>query len=273
MRHAAKPNYRELGAELRKLKSDFLRNKRRGLNNAPFDPTLPAANIRLMYEYAIKPTISDIANIHQQLATIVNDVQRDFQTAGEKEQKSHYTEVIENYKSYTWMTGYNPYVLGDIVKSIFTATLSYTYKYTMRDEIDAFMTYWGLKGNFEALWNAAPFTFLADYFIKIGNAVHMMEHDGNVILTPSQYCESILQLAQHGTFVLGGNPVLEDCHFVVNGKYHNNPTKPVLIAGNQSSIFQRRLTLPNKGSALPRFVPPTWGQTLNMLALARCFIG
>lgn len=273
MRHAAKPNYRELGATLRKLKSDFLRNKRKGLNNKPFDPTLPLANIRLINEYAIKPTLRDISDIHKQLGIIVRAAQEQFQTRGFETQKSHYSETVDHVVNLVKIgsSESTPYSKGYVGKSKFTATMSYTYDYEMRNDIDAFLKFWGLTGNWEVFWNATPFTFLADYFIKIGKAVHMMEYDRNVNLIPSQYCESTLHESLAGTFNYTNSTSV--CHWLVNAdRYYPVNTEPFLLTGVRSTIYDRVNTSPNKGSALPRFAVPTWGQTANMLALARCFL-
>jgi hypothetical protein len=270
MKHAAKFDYRAISDNLRKLKSNFLRQKRKGLNGAPFDPSLPAANIRLVYEYAIKPTLSDVSTILNQLGIIVREAQQEFQLAGEESQKSHYSEEIIHTNSVVRKAA--SYGEGNLNSSRFTATLSYKYDYAMRSDIDAFMTYWGLSGTWEAFWNAIPFSFLADYFCKIGKAVHMMERDRNVSLTTDQYCESVLNDSSYGVFTFADSTVKEQA-WVINGKYRNGPlATPVFISGLRSTIFHRVLTHPNKGTATPRFSVPTWGQKLNMLALARCFL-
>jgi hypothetical protein len=263
-------------ANFRALKGKLLslRNYHKNKTKKDLDLTLPAANIHLINQFAIKPTMSDLSSIFVQLGQIVRQAQQEFQRAGDDSQRSHYSETEVQQEELTrGAANYWPWMSGSYVDHRFTATMVYDYRYSMRSELDAMMTYWGLTGNFEALWNATPFTFLWDYFMKVSKAVHAMEIDRNVDVHCTQYSESILSQSTTGRYFLG-NPILPNCNLevVVNGAYYMNPSTPIFINGLRSSHYRRVLTDPNKGSALPRFAVPTWAQTANILALARCFL-
>ena len=226
-----------------------------------------SAQARLINEFALKPLISDCGKILAQAGEIVNDVQRQFKDQGEELNTSHYSEENEISSSLTPGT-YNSYwwAYGSLEKQRFTATHEYRYSYTMRKESEAFKRYWGLNMTPEVIWNATPFSFLVDYFAKVGQAIHFMTGDPNVKLFSSQYCESILQDYQSG-YITTGDP---RANLTINGRY------PIvggeLLTGHTSSLYQRKVCSPNKGAALPRLRLPNSNQGKNMAALAICFI-
>lgn len=234
------------------------------------------ARFRLLKEFAVDPLISDLCVLHQQLGTIVRDAQQDFFERGEKTQARHYSEEFVLQDSLVNETGNSWYFAKGFFKStVFTATMEYRYHYDMRSEFDAFMKYWGLVPSLETFWNGTPFTFLFDYFIKVGNAIHTMSVDPRVSLQKVQYCESFLTRHISGRCTSGaaefppypGRNVL----LCVNGKCTKG-RRGVPISGYKGTTYVRNVKEPNKGSALPRLSFPSTGQTLNILALVRCFL-
>ena len=223
------------------------------------------AQARLINEFALKPLISDWANILAQSGEIVRNVQKEFQKKGLSDQVRHYSETY--YKTNTASHSTNAwYGWGTKDKSVFTATLEYHYDYSMRSDSDAFLKYWGLKVTPEVIWNAIPFSFLADYFLKIGKSIHAMKTDPNVSLLKTQYCESILRTYDSGYVTVAGPNV----NLVVNGV--ENPSDGSCITGITGTHYKRRVTAPNRGSAIPRISLPSGRQGANMAALAVCFI-
>lgn len=226
-----------------------------------------AAQARLINEFAIKPLISDMGNILAQAGEIVNEIQAEFKKQGEEGSTSHYSEVFNiqdnlvpgTYNSYWKASGYYE-------ELIFTATHNYFYNYTMRSESEAFKRYWGLQCTPEVIWNAIPFSFLVDYFAKVGQSIHMMTKDPNTEVLSAQYCESILRTASNGYHVTGD----PRANLTVNGKYPVGRGTP--ISAYTSTHYQRRVCEPNKGSALPKLKLPNGEQGKNMAALALCFI-
>ena len=115
------------------------------------------------------------------------------------------------------------------------------------------------------MWNAIPFSFLVDYFYKVGNAIHAMSVDPNVQLLQRQYCESICRTYANGV-VTTGDPRATLC---LNGKIVGAGSAQ---SGYTGSIYVRQVKEPNKGSATPKISLPSGRQGTNMAALARCFI-
>lgn len=237
-----------------KLKGD------RGL----FDPTLPLAKTHLANEFAIKPLISDLVNIHKQMYDVVMDAQSEFALKGMAGNTRHYSEdfVLDQAltKSSKWWKD------GMHYQTRFTATLDYTFTYECRSFFEAFTRYWGLEFTAEALWNMIPFSFLLDYVLKVGNAVAIMEHDPRVKTFVSQYCESLCTERTYGAHI--------DCDYhaspvIVNNKFAYGMN---LVSGSKASLYTRRVTAPNKGAVLPRLAAPSLKQGVNTAALLRVLL-
>lgn len=264
VKHGMKFNYKNLKAEFKFLLKYFRRAAR--------DPSKPLAQAHLTKEFALKPLIRDIKEIHAQLGQLVREVQADFEAQGHELQKTHYSENLAYEDNLTRKSSsdFNIY-LGTQKQTKFTATMEYKYKYSMRPEMDAFLKYWGLNGSFEAYWNMVPFTFLVDYFIKIGDSFHAMETDPNVELLAKQYCESVLTQFDSGMFLVSHPNAYA---YVVDGVYYNpqSAIRPVLTGGLRGTMYERRVTHPNRGLYIPRVSLPSFKQKQNMLALARCFL-
>lgn len=235
------------------------------------DPTVPAAKGLLTYNLAIAPLVSDLGKIFQQANEIVREAQQLFNDAGETEQKSHYSEILEvvDNRSAPYVDGeYCRY--GTFKSTKFTATMRYKYDYSMRPTIDAWMKYWGLAGSFSTFWNMIPFSFVVDYFVQIGNSIRAMEHDPNVDLHRVSYGESLYTEFNNG-YSLSDHPYR--LAHVINGVYYpphlGNGT---LLSGHKGSIFSRRACDPYYGPATPKIKWPSTKQALNMAALVRCLL-
>lgn len=228
--------------------------------------SLLAAQLHLTNEFAIKPLISDLSHIFVQSNQIIEDVQNEFKSKGLEKNTRHFSETSEFKRAIT-PGRYNAMFFGsgELIKSLFTATLEFKYNYILRLETELFMKYWGLNFTPEVIWEAIPFSFLVDYFCKIGDAIHNVSLDKNCTVFTQQYCESILTTGQEGTFWRG----LSNSHAIVDGL----PAGPdALIAGRSYSSYVRRVVAPNRGLPTPKFKLPSGKQGLNMVALARCFI-
>jgi hypothetical protein len=255
---------------LKQLASMFNRNTRRSPVSAPnaANRALDAiAEARLVNEFAIKPLIQDIITIHLELKEMIDELQEDFYSAGTDENTRHYSEEFEHSASLS-RDNFGGLFTGYRYTTLFTATLKYTYTYRMRSTLDAIKQYYGLNLTAEALWNAIPFSFLADYFVNIGKTLHIMEHDPNVRTIAHEYCESLLTANRLGSFILPGDvrtktPVLVD---------HQHVTSDTLVTGTESSLYTRRVAWPDYGPVAPRFKLPSYGQNLNMLALAKSLL-
>jgi hypothetical protein len=248
---------------LRKLRN-FFRRKRK-----LFDPTKPIAQAHLTNEFALKPLLSDIYTIVCQINQNVLDAQSDFADAGLGRNARHYSEtaVIDDTGFTANTYRYYNQGSGVIEWQRFTATMEYSYQYSARSSIDAFMRYWGLTPSWEAIWNAIPFSFVVDYFIKVGNSIAAMEKDPNVELELHQYCESILSKRQTGSFFIKERAlrgtIISDGRSVQDEYF--------LHSGRETSLYTRRVAAPNKGAVLPRISMLSSKQGANLAALLRCF--
>jgi hypothetical protein len=250
---------------IRKIRN-FLRRKRRWV-----DPTRPLAEAHLTWFLALKPLLSDISAISKQINEIVVQAQSEFADAGLGRNSRHYSETEVFTDTISWY-GAPSYHLGDgsYDRQTFTATMEYNYIYSARNSLDAFMRYWGLVPTYEVLWNAVPFTFVIDYFIKVGDSIAAMEKDPNVDLKLMQYCESILSSRGYGRFLnpdhVHGRMAVID-RSLVQGMVH-----PRVISGTLSSLYTRSVVAPNKGAALPRLDPISPREGVTLAALLRCFL-
>lgn len=259
-----------LNKPLRKL-SNMARRLRR---KPKFDISKPLAELHLANEFALKPLISDIVNISCQIDELFTTVQQEFADAGRERNTRHYSEDFllteEPSFSATDEARY-PHLFAGLVESLtFTASMEYCYQYDMRSTLSAFVKYWGLTASKEAIWNALPFSFLIDYFLKVGDALAINSRDKNVLLETSQYCESFLSERTSGRHIRRSylyGPIL-GCGENVT---YPAPSGYQLIAGDQTTFYTRQVTSPKTGPVMPRLATPSSKQGWNMLALARCF--
>ena len=242
-----------------------LKNFRRTFNHLKstpkFDPTKSVAQIHLTTEFGIKPLLSDLSQIWKQLGDIVKQAQAEFAEDGDNAQTRHYAETLATSNTFS----YSDWIGTGIKQStFFKATLRYKYNYTLRDDFSAFTKYWGLDGSFEAFWEATPFSFLVDYFIKIGKAIHAMETDPNVVTIPIEYCESLTTLKTSGVHMTPNGSIKLG---VIDGIL----TTSGLLSGYEAKLYTRRVVPPCKGLYIPLTAKPTDKQKLNIAAIVRSF--
>lgn len=235
--------------------------------------TKTMAEVHLAKVFAVDPTIRDLTTLHGQLVTLIKDVQQQFFDRGKDKQSSHYSETIVDDQTLPVYYDKNKYWMriGTRLHVLFTATMEYRYEYTMRSWFDALKRYYGLNVNASVVWNALPFSFVLDYFLKVGQAIDFMHTDPNVELRLMQYCESLLVTASCGTHYVPD----ERASMLINGGSHRNDSDDLspfpyeLIAGYKGTWYTRNVTMPNKGTALPRLTLPSSKQVGNLVALLR----
>lgn len=237
------------------------------------DPSKAVAGAWLTYQLAIRPTMMDFTNIMDALKTTVLEAQAKFKTAGEDEQTSHYSVVLDSIDERTVCTPTNAdwASCGTIAKCKWTATLKYKYDYRLRDATAGLAKYWGLYMTPETAWNVIPFSFIADYVLTIGRSLRAMERDPNVDILAMDYGESKKTSYSHGYSV---SETFRNLCMVIDEQYYIDPkkVKNQHISGVEGTIYEREKREPGKGVVLPRTKLPNTRQTLNLLALARCFL-
>jgi len=255
-------------SSLRKFFRSIKRKAREGKIDLLSTRTL--AELHLTNEYAIQPLIKDLHDITSQLYVKVKEAEEKFQRDGDEGYVSHWGQYLAikdemspmTYK-YTWRRS------GAFTSTYFNATMDYKYKYTCRSFLDAFAHFWGLNVTYKRLWDAVPFSFLADYVSNLGRSIDAAERDHNVLLTVSQYCESLRTTYAVGTFI---DPARTALGLVVNGKYYPTSEFYQLVAGDQGTHYRREVCAPNKGTVGLRIKMPKTRHQYNMLALLRCFM-
>jgi len=253
------------------VKEKALRNlgQQRNLTAAGVERMLSknVSSLWLQYTMAYLPLMKDIAAFSAAIACDVVTAQNKFSDAGLTKQKRHYSEYLTDNSTLvsTSSVSSGSWELWKKAVVKYTASMEYSYSYTMRSTRDAFVKYWGLTGSADNFWNAIPWSFLIDYFISIGKTLEMMQNDPNVDLRVLQYCESVLS---DTSVAMHLNPQAKDMHFIViDGKL---ATKLTPVHGFGKSEYHRTLTAPRKiGMILPKFKLPSQRQWMNIAALLR----
>ena len=270
-----------LGAFAKMKPWRIARALRRGVpRSKKFDPSRPIAGAYLTNALAIQPTLRDAASIMIQIRDMVLEKQAEFIEAGESTQKSHWSiDLCETLDGSTTSGIFFDTFTGKADYTRFTATMEYQYAYKARPLLDAFVKYWGLGITYEALWNAIPMGFVLDYFASIGTSIHNMEHDKNVDLRMSQYCESLLRYKGIGKYIkkpTSPYSLQATSTAYINGdlsravELGNSPR--VHVSGYSGSTYTRVVKAPNQGAALPILRLPSNKQWTTMAALLRTFL-
>jgi hypothetical protein len=279
---AGKINYRSIATDLESLRKVVSRARKgmslddvtvgdipRIVKNLDYFSRGLAAGY-LTNEFAIKPLVRDVTIMHQMASNAAQDAQLDFQKHGEMTNRSHYTESLFKDSDVLVAPTSNFYwrELKRESRAKFTANMEYLYSYRKRPSIAAIRRYWGLDLNAEVVWNALPFSFIVDYFVGISDALNAMGTDPNVDVNLTQYCESILYEREAGWF-LRKDPRI--CFAGYNGNITADGTN-ALITGYRYSKYERRVVEPSRGMVLPKVHLPSFGQSVNLVALVRCWI-
>lgn len=248
--------------ELRRLRHRFgIANLKKG-----FDPTLSVANVGLAYNFGVVPLLADLSTIISQINLRIQQLQDDFIKDGETENTRHYSEVLFEDMNGTYGSNNNRTMFNGLRKaSIFAATLKYTYKYKRQSNFRAGNQFWGMNLTPEALWNALPFSFLLDYFVKIGDAIRYNTRDPNLTLETHDYCDSLKSVYTSGLHIKKGE-------FRSVLAINLQPTTIGIVSGYDSSIYNRWRSSPQKlGFYKPKKAKSlTYAKKFNLLALVRC---
>lgn len=253
----------EILGQLRWCRFKYRLSKRR---KCWVDPTLPVSNLGLEYNLAIAPLISDLSHMWTQLAEKVSDLQDQFINDGKELQTRYYDELLYENRSGSYGTQKNYYQwYGTEKKTLFHATLDFKYTYKRRSLLDFGKRYWNLNLTPEVVWNGLPFTFVLDYFLKIGDAIHFMAVDPNLNMETLEYGESLKSWQTSGTHVYRGK---DKSILYVDGAESEHGG---LVSGYESIIYNRYVATPQKiGAYAPKLTKGLKNKELfNLLALSR----
>jgi hypothetical protein len=154
-----------------------LKSKVRQLKRMKKQPSISLAvsNLGLEYNLAISPMIMDLKAIWVNIASTLDALQDRFINDGQHSNTRHYSELLfdDDYRSAGRTNSY--YIkTGMRNLTVFNATLDFKYAYKRRSRVDFAKRFWNLNLTPEVFWNAIPFSFVLDYFVKIGKAIHYM---------------------------------------------------------------------------------------------------
>lgn len=272
-KHVMRFNMSDLAYKCQKLKLRIAHAQNKLLAQSPGRRLVTGFNVGsqtladawLIKQFAIDPTLSDFANLAQQTAYLVETVQQQFFERGQMKNTAHYSEVVSDIQVGTHGTNNNYYLYtGTVNKTLFTATLEYFYKYTLRPWLKAAARFYGFEWSANVVWNMLPLSFVLDYVFKVDQAIGFATRDPNVELREVQYCESLFKQVTQGAHLSLSDRVVSH---VVNGDVPLSGK--ALLTGVEGTWYIRRVCHPNKGMVLPRLCVPKPKQQLNMAALLR----
>lgn len=237
------------------------------------DPSSAAAGGWLFYQFALSPLCRDMSDIMDGLAETTSLAYKKYVEKGLKPSTMHYKAELFNDPLLERRCPASPlYFLADEVISTvvtFNATMEMTYQAPLVDPMEAFKQAWGLRFTPGVIWNATKFTFLFDYFVKVGKALEQAERSKNrPPMQILQMCESITTERVMG---LRFNAAYGCSQMVVDGKIFDR-TKPIWLTKSARTEYLRTISMPSYCMPLPKFRLPSVKQGYNMLALARVFL-
>lgn len=257
-----------------KLTRDVSMELKRGKKGVPtVEPTSAGAGGWLFYQFALSPLCKDMSDIMDGLAETTSLAYKKYVEKGLKPTTMHYKEVLHEEPLLTRRSPAAPlYYLTDeyvSVNVVFNSTMDMTYDAPLVDPMEAFKQAWGLRFTPGVIWNGTKFTFLLDYFLKVGKALEQAERFKNKPpMRILQQCESVTVERVMGLRFNAGYGCWK---LVLDGKIHEL-TKPVFLTKAFRTEYLRELSLPSHCMPLPKFSIPSVKQWYNMLALARVFL-
>lgn len=238
------------------------------------EPTGAIAGGWLFNQFAVQPLLRDMSDIVAGLSDCATEAYQKFKKEGLEPSTMHYSETVhdELLESANWVSyptaGLATFDTREKVR--FTATLQQMYQAPDKTNAEIQQAAWGLRLTPSVLWNATKFTFLFDYFVKIGKALESAHRYQNRInVFPLQYCESILRQNATGFFVREGYVQQLDlgCIGKTTKITRDKPITAIIRSEYSRSLAPQAYCMP-----LPKFKIPSGKQGLNMLALARVFL-
>jgi hypothetical protein len=155
------------------------------------------AELHLAYQFGVKPLLSDLEGIVDNLLESEKKV-NDFIQRGKTPKPYHYRE-IEDVAPYSLQETR----LGQIMckqKTILSSTLLCTYTYKKPSFLDGWAEIMGLYPTPKRIWDAIPFSFLIDWVFKIGDMLAQLDIDENLKIKLLDYCDSVkVETVYYGT--------------------------------------------------------------------------
>lgn len=238
------------------------------------NPVKGASGLYLQYMFGWRPFINDVVELYRICSTIDERIRELVRRANSPQQRYYGRWIEGSSTSYTVLTSGEDGPLGgfsgDFIPRVkwevvcpasfgirFHATMRY--RYPVPPELTqaggrakALLDALGINGNWSMLWNAIPYSFIFDWFVKVNRFLSRLRVDNIPIKTEiSDFCASAKviksfqfvltdrnQLA-NGTYVYGGKRVTD---FVKATRYERKKGIPdlyssILLSGLNPTEF------------------------------------
>jgi hypothetical protein len=252
-------DFKEGAASVVKLFREFQDDFGHGVKSLKKLKDIGPGDYWLTYALAVRPTVGAIIEALKHCLKTVESEQLRFGLLGAS--RSHYREILFNkvHSEGTWSIYYPWRQLRRVENLSRNSTMIATYDYEMRNAFQRVMSYWGMEGSYGLIWELTTLSFLWDYWIKIGNAISMMETDKNVAIKSIVMSESTLYSHTSGLHKVNkGYMCWDDSKVGPNG----------LQTGIFESLYRRAPVIPVRALALPRLSLPTGYQGVTTACIA-----
>jgi len=219
------------------------------------------AGYHLNVSFGWLPFISDVQRIYGALDNFRKKV-RKLQESANKPIRKHYSRTIDIATlppDVTLLTDsdgtWDRKVLW-VIKPKYHATLDFIYALPdMSDptnQAKAFMDSLGVQGNPSIIWNAIPFSFVADWFVDVGGWLNRLRADNlRIPATVTGFCHSI--------------KMKWECSYTFTPKstgrlFFPEVGIPILVATREGLQYERRRDIPSYGTFNTTVRAPSWNQ-------------
>lgn len=197
----------------------------------------------LAWSFGVKPFVSDVMTLYTMLTEFSVRV-ADFLAKRGVPQVRHYKKVLVNDEGVSEQS-LSSYTKGHVTytrNSVMNATMRYTYDcpdvITMGQKLDVLRDSLGLRFGVPQLWEAIPFSFVVDWFFRVGDWTdrHFQKPLFPVTLTVTDFCVS--RKCEINT---SGIIELQDARLGPNPAYQD-------IGSHRHKLYVRERQIPSSGA-------------------------
>jgi len=124
------------------------------------------ANDRLAYVYGVKPLLSDVVGAAEHLSEFLRKVYA-------LKRNGHAKKTIRLETSYDSYNEFGLFSVTKVTRDI-TIRVKYSVTYRISDKLDLELSRLGFTNPANVIWELIPFSFVVDWFIKIGDFLNTM---------------------------------------------------------------------------------------------------
>jgi hypothetical protein len=158
------------------------------LGRAKPDPTKSLAEIHLLYQFGLKPLVSDIIEMFDLIKGVDKKINK-FIEDGKKVRPYHFRKVVsEDETEVLPSSAYDALYEG--CRTEYFCTISLSYEYKRPPMFEGLLRVWGLRPTVEHIWNAIPYTFIIDWIFKVNNFLRQLDKDPGLSIAIHDYCDT-----------------------------------------------------------------------------------